>query len=391
MKHKKEILIILLIQITEVLGFSLILPFLPFMAQDFGATPFLVGLILTSFSLLQFITAPIMGRLSDRFGRRPLLIVSQVSTAAGFLILGFAKSLPMLFLSRIVDGAIGSNFTIGQAVLSDLSTKKERSRIFGIGGIAFGFGFLVGPVLGGALAKSSYSLPAFLAAGISLVTILMTLFFLPETSAKKKLQKNRLKIVDWSSIKAFLITFPTGLILAQLFFYLWAQAIFQGSFSLFARKQLNLGTDKIGYLLGYVGLINIFIRGWLLGKLINFLSEEKLRFWGMILLAVGLFLFPLARNFKNLLLSMTFFALGNSLARPFLTGAISRSVSDSKQGEVMGVVSSLGSLARIFGPISGGVILTSLPVFWLGIGGGGLMIIALFFYLREKHALKFQS
>ena len=136
MKLKKEVLIILLIQITEVLGFSLILPFLPYLAQDLGATPFTVGLILTSFSLLQLVSAPIMGRLSDRFGRKPLLLVSQLATALSFFILAFAKSLPLIFLSRFVDGAFGSNFTIGQAVLSDLSTKKDRSLIFGIGGMA---------------------------------------------------------------------------------------------------------------------------------------------------------------------------------------------------------------------------------------------------------------
>ncbi|MFC1790392.1 MFS transporter [Patescibacteria group bacterium] len=409
MKNKKEILIILLIQITEVLGFSLVLPFLPYMAQDLGASPLTVGLILTSFSLLQFISAPIMGKLSDRFGRKPLLVISQISTMVSFVILGFAKSLPLIFLSRIVDGALGSNFTIAQAVLADLSTKKDRSRIFGIGGMAFGFGFLVGPVLGGTLAKFSYSLPAYLAAGISFLTILMTVFFLPETLRKRKSpllprtagesgvteihhsEQNKIKIIDWASTKNFFASFPTGIILTQLFFYFLAHAIFQGSFSLFARGKLNLETDQVGYLLGFIGLTNIIIRGGLLGKLIKLFGEEKLRFWGMILTALGLSFFPVAWNFKSLLTITTLFALGNGLARPFMTGAISRSVSDSKQGEVMGVTSSLGSLSRIIGPLVGGITLTSLPVFWLGIIGGGLMGIALFFYYREKNTLKLQS
>lgn len=185
MKLSKELLIILVIQITEVLGFSLILPFLPFYAQDLGASPLIIALVLSSFSLFQFISAPILGRLSDIYGRRPLLIASQISTFISFLILAKSTSLTMIFLSRAVDGLLGSNFTIAQAYISDISTKKNRSKAFGISGIAFGIGFLIGPAIGGFLSKFGFSVPAFIASGISFLTILATFFFLPETVTKK--------------------------------------------------------------------------------------------------------------------------------------------------------------------------------------------------------------
>ncbi|MFH2118223.1 MAG: MFS transporter, partial [Candidatus Paceibacterota bacterium] len=166
--------IIFAIQVTEVLGFSLILPFLPFYALEYGATPFTVGMILTVFSLFQFISAPIMGSLSDTYGRRPLLLLSQFSTFVGFLVLGFANTLWLIFLSRAIDGLLGSNFTIAQAYISDITSTKNRSKAFGLSGAAFGFGFLIGPAIGGYLSRFGYSVPAYLAAGISLLSILLT-------------------------------------------------------------------------------------------------------------------------------------------------------------------------------------------------------------------------
>mgnify|MGYP000595605339 FL=1 len=180
MKLDRKLLIILLIQITEVLGFSLILPFLPFYAQSLGASPLMVSLILSLFSLLQFISAPILGRLSDVFGRKPLLIASQVSTFISFLVLGRATTLGMIFLSRAIDGALGSNYTIAQAYISDISSKKDRSKAFGISGMAFGFGFLIGPAIGGYLSRFGFSVPAFVAAGIALVTIVLIGMLKPE-------------------------------------------------------------------------------------------------------------------------------------------------------------------------------------------------------------------
>lgn len=203
MDFRREYLVIFLIMVTEVLGFSLILPFLPLYAQDLGASPLVIGLIFTSFSFFQFFSAPIMGRLSDHYGRRPLLIISQLSTFVGFVVLGFANTLVLIFLSRAIDGLFGSNFTIAQAYLSDISSKKDRSKVFGIIGAAFGVGFLIGPGIGGYLAEFSYSLPSFAAAGVSALTIFLTVMFLPETVKRKKEGKIKIKILDFSQFRRF--------------------------------------------------------------------------------------------------------------------------------------------------------------------------------------------
>ncbi len=285
---KKEYFVIFLILVTEVLGFSLVLPFLPLYAQDLGASPLIVGLIFTSFSVFQLISAPILGRLSDIYGRRPLLVISQLSTFVGFMVLGFANTLALIFISRIIDGMFGSNFTVAQAYLSDISSKKDRSKAFGIAGAAFGVGFLIGPGIGGYLAQFDYSIPSFAAAGISLVTIAMTLFLLPETVKKKKDVKFDVKIIDFSAMKRFLTDPKISPKLGTYFTFILSHMIFVSMMALFAERQIGLGPAEIGFLLMYVGLNAIIIRGILLPKLIDFCGEYRLQFIAVISLIIGL-------------------------------------------------------------------------------------------------------
>lgn len=386
MFKKKEFLIILIIQITEVLGFSLILPFLPFFAEDLGASPLTVGLILTSFSFFQFLSAPIMGRLSDHYGRRPMLIFSQISTLIGFLILAFANSLPLIFLSRIVDGLLGSNFTIAQAYLADISSDEERSQAFGVSGIAFGVGFLIGPAIGGSLARSGYSLPSFLAAGLSLLTIVITFLFLPET-VKKRTEKIKVKIIDWGVFQKYWRDPNLKLKLAQFFTFLLAMSLWTSTFALYARAQIKINTQQVGFILAYIGLLSIILRGPLLGKLIKIFSEEKLRMAGMILIIFGLTGSIWIRSLHLLVIVMTFFATGVGLARPLLVGQISRQVSRNEQGAILGLTSSLASLSQIFGPLLGGAALNHFFPGFLGLLGALTMGGGLTLSLLEKKRL----
>ena len=361
MKFKKEYIVIFLIQVTEVLGFSLVLPFLPLYAKDFGASPLIIGTILMTFSLFQFITSPILGRLSDSYGRKPLLIFSQISTFLSFIILGFSNALWMIFASRIVDGVLGSNHSIAQAYLSDISSKKNRSKVFGISGAAFGFGFLIGPAIGGYLATISpmgYKLPSFIAAGISLVTILLTATLLKETIKKKKTVKLSLNIFHFEELRKYILMPKIRLDLWQYFAYLVSHIIFTSQFALFSNMQLGFEAQDIGFLMAYVGAISIIIRGFLLSFLIDVIGETKLMYIGMTTMIIGLIGAMFVNNWIEMGLIITCFAFGSGVNRPILIGQISRKVSEKEQGAVLGVANSLGSLAQIIGPLVGGLVLT---------------------------------
>ncbi|MBN1502486.1 MFS transporter [Candidatus Woesearchaeota archaeon] len=383
MKYTKEHITIFTIMLTEVLGFSLILPYLPFFAQELGASPFVVGLILTTFSLFQFISAPIMGKLSDHYGRRPLLFFSQLSTFISFIILGFANSLWMIFLSRIVDGMLGSNFTIAQAYLSDISTKKERSRVFAISGVAFGFGFLVGPAIGGFLSIYSYSVPAFIAAVFSFLTMFMTLFFLPETIKRKKRIKINIKIFSFDEINKYFSKPKLSPKLWQFFSFILSHVIWVSSLALYAERQLNFTARDMGFILTYVGLISITIRGSLLGRLIDFFGEQKLQCMGIIFMIIGLFTAAFINRGWMFYIVTTFFASGSGLLRILLVGDISRKAHKREQGAVLGVTNSLGSLAQIAGPFIGGFIINNFIPGMLPLVAAIVMVLGCVLMIRE--------
>ena len=357
MEWKKEHWIIFLIQITEVLGFSLILPFLPFFAQELGASPIIIGLLIVTFSFFQFFSAPIMGRLSDIYGRKPLLIISQIATFFGFLILGFANTLFLVFLSRIVDGLLGSNFTITQAYLSDISSKKDRSKLFGIGGAAFGIGFLIGPGLGGYLSQFGYSLPSFIAAGTVIVTIIITWLFLPETIKRKKKIKFDLKIFDVLQFVKYLKNKKLALKIWPYFTYLMAHIVFVSMFALYAERQLGAGTAFVGLILTYLGINAIILRGIMLPKLIDFFGEKKLKFISVISMMIALVMLSFSTSNLMFFISITMFAFGGGTTRPLMVGSISRGVSSKEQGAILGLTNSLASVTQMIGPLIGGFML----------------------------------
>lgn len=387
--YDKRFITIFVIQITEVLGFSLILPFLPYYASNLGASPFKVSLILSTFSLFQFFSAPIMGRLSDSYGRRPLLIISQLSTFISFLVLGFSNSLFWIFTSRIIDGLLGSNFSIAQAYLSDISAEEDRSKVFGYSGVAFGLGFLVGPAIGGFLSQFGYSVPSFLAAFISLVTILITWFFLPETIEKQREFKLQVSdIFKLKEFKKFLFDSEASCTLWQYFTYNLAHVIWVSNFALFAQAKVGANAQNIGWLLAYIGLISIIFRGFLLQKLLKFVSEEKLRFLGILSLMLGLLSAAFINKFWQLPIVMAFFSMGTGLTRPLIMGAISKTEASRYQGSLMGVASSLGSLAQIIGPLIGGYLLNNYASYSVSLAAFFVISVGLFLFLMSCRALK---
>ncbi len=389
MKYRKEKATIFIILVTEVLGFSLILPFLPYLAESFGATPFQIGLISTVFSLFQFFSAPIMGALSDVVGRKPMLILSQTSTLVSFIILGFANSLPLIFLSRIVDGVLGSNFTIAQAYLSDLTSKKNRSKSFALSGIAFSIGFLVGPALGGFLStKTSYLVPSLLAAGISLITVLITVFFLPETVTKSN-EKIKISILNINSFKKYLANPNINRQLGQFFLYILAHTTWISTLALYTKERYNITPQQIGLFYAYIGFINIIFRGLILNQLIDKFNEKRLQVISLFSIATGLIGASLAPNPIIMALMMTFFAIGGGMFRPLIIGNISKSTSENEQGAVLGTTNSLGSIAQIFGPLIGGFSLQNFSPIILGLIAASFLGLSLI--IRAPDYLKQDS
>ena len=317
-----------------------------------------------------------------------MLIFSQISTVISFIILGFANSIWMIILSRIVDGLLGSNFVIAQAYLSDVSSKKDRSKVLGLSGVAFGFGFLIGPAIGGYLAtvsKLGYSLPSFIAASISLITIILTILLLEETVKNKKKIKINLKLFHFRNYKKYLKDPKISPLLWQFFFFLLCHITFTSQFALFTNRQYGLGTREIGFMLAFVGLNSIIQRGILLSKLIDFFGEKKLLNIGISSIILGSLTAASFTSIYALIGAMFLFSFGTGVIRPLMIGEVSRKSPKDEQGAVLGVANSLGSIAQIISPLIGGYVLTFFPAFTLPLISSFFVSLVLIFIIRKNN------
>jgi MFS transporter, DHA1 family, tetracycline resistance protein len=363
-KQKKALLAIFLIVVVDVLGMTMILPLLPFYAESFGATPKTVGMLVTTFSLCQLVAGPILGRLSDRYGRRPLLLVSQLGTFIGFLVLGAARSLPLIFLSRVIDGATAGNLSLAQAYISDVTKPEERARSFGLIGIAFGIGFLFGPAISAYLSHISYSAPAWAAATLSLTSVLCTFFFLPdappqEASADAGPAGRRLGLLDWGVYGEYFRRPALGRVLVNFFAFSLMFGLLLSGFALFAERRFThdgrpFGPREVGYLYAYSGLLGVIIQGGLLGRLVKRFGERKLALAGYASSMTGWLGMSLAGGTGGLIPVFTATAFGNGVLRPCLTAMVTQKTSRSEQGVVLGLTQSLYSIAMIVSPLCAG-------------------------------------
>src|SRR3989442_173619 len=289
---KSPLLSIFLIVLVDVLGLTIILPLLPFYAESMGATPATVGLLVSTYALCQLIAGPPLGHLSDRVGRRPVLLVSQAGTCAGFLILASARVLWIVFLARVIDGLTAGNLTVAQAYISDVTTPEQRTKSFGIIGIAFGLGFLVGPALSGYLAQFSHTYPILLAAGLSFTSIMCTYFLLPSVVPHPDAQAERGRVSQW---KAYAESFKDGQLgpmLWQFFAFTFAFSTLFSGFALFAERRFvhngaPFGPKEVGYVFAFSGLIGAVIQGGGIGSLVKTFGESKLVQMGFAAMALG--------------------------------------------------------------------------------------------------------
>ena len=378
MKITKEFSTIALIMLTEVLGWTIILPFLPYYALEFGASPLVVGLILSSFSVFQFISAPIIGKLSDKYGRKPLLMISQFSTFVGFIILGFANSLFMIFLSRVVDGLFGSNMTLSNAYVTDITKGKDRAKAFAYLGVVFSIGFFIGPAVGGFLAVIDYSIPSFLAAGMTLISIILTFLLLKETVKVEK--EVELKLNDFFPMKSFIKGITNKqlrCIFIEFFLFITGFTIITSSLALYMDAQLGLGPEQVGIVFMAIAVVRLIFQPLVIPKLLNRFDERPLMVLGLSINAIAMFGFYFVDSLAMLYIGSALFAIGGSLSRPMMVSIVSEKSGEGRRGEYMGVFDSLGSIAQIIGPIVGGYMITVMYPGTVGLIAGALVVAAI--------------
>jgi DHA1 family tetracycline resistance protein-like MFS transporter len=355
--RKAQLGIIFLTILIDMIGFGIVIPVLPIYAETFHATALQNGLLVAVFSFAQFIASPFWGKMSDRVGRKPVLFVSILGTAAGFVMMGFAGSLLMLFIARFIDGAAGGNIGTAQAYVADISTKEERSKAMGIIGAAFGLGFMFGPAIGG-LMSHFYGVrsPFLLAAAMALVNAILILVYLPESLPKERRGKQTggsiFDVIKHSDSRVYRNVTITYFCLITGF------SMMTTIYALLLFHRFDLDPLHTGGMLAMVGFIGALIQGGLLGRLVKRFGEARLTTAGAVILAASLFALPLAGSLPMLVFYSAGVAIGNSLLMPTLSGIASRSVDQNWQGRALGLLQSAGSLARWIGPVLAGLLLS---------------------------------
>jgi DHA1 family tetracycline resistance protein-like MFS transporter len=382
--NNKPLFSIILVVFIDLLGFSLIIPLLPYYAQTFNASDTTVGLLLASYAAAQLIGAPLLGRASDRFGRRPILLISIFGTFLGFLLFGFARSLTMLFASRILQGLTGGNLSVAQAYITDVTDAKSRNRGLGMIGAAFGLGFIIGPALGGLLSNISYSVPAFVAAALSFINLLLIVFWLPESLTPEKRTQITEKRPGFTVTALFkTLNRPlTGSLLITRFLYSLAFVILQSIFSLFALKRFGMSVVATGFVLTYVGVVSVFTQAWLIGKLSQRFQDMILIQGGLILLAFGLLAWAFAPNILMLVLSVTPVALAGGMLNTLLPSALTKTVGPQEVGGILGLSTSIESSTRVIAPLLGGFMLEKISYWAPGAFGALVLFVAIAYFWR---------
>jgi MFS family permease len=345
-------LVLFMTVVLDLVGFGLVIPLMPYYAESFAATPFEVTLLASVYSLAQFFFAPLWGQASDRWGRRPTLVLSVLMTAV--MLAGFASAtaLWMLFAFRALHGVFTANIAIAQASMADLTTPETRARGMGLIGAAFGIGFTFGPALGGGLSELGLAVPIWVAAGLSFVNFLLAWRMFPET---RRLGANptRRSIDPLALVRA--LRHPgVGLCIALTFVYIFAFAAMESTFTLFAKHERGLDALHVGAMLGVVGIVGAAVQGGLIHRLVRRFGEPALLPPALLTVAVGIAALPVAPVVAPLLGVFAVIAVGQGISSPALQSLVSRGVGGEEQGEILGSNQSMSALARAIGPACGG-------------------------------------
>jgi len=390
---KSPLIIIFFIVFIDLIGFGIVLPLLPFYAKNYGATPFLVGLLFVAYSLMQFIFTPLLGRLSDRYGRRPILLVSLFGSTLSYLLFGIGGSLPLLFISRALAGAMGGNISTAQAYIADVTTDENRARGMGLIGAAFGLGFVFGPAMGGILSQWGAQVPFFAAAIICGTNLLFAFKRLPESLPTEK----RIRVAAdgttpprrrYRDFWKVLLHPHVGGLIFLFFLTMVSFTVMEATLALLAEKKFQFTAVHTGYFFAYIGILIVIMQGVLVGPLVKLWGEKRLISLGCALLVIGLIMTPFSPSVLVLSIAMIFLAFGQGMLNPSLHSLVSKNCGAHEKGEVLGMQQAFGCLARIGGPFMGGLLFTvwghTMPYYFAAL----LMIFAFFstFWILEKFA-----
>jgi DHA1 family tetracycline resistance protein-like MFS transporter len=354
---KKELWLIFSVVFLGLLGFGVVIPTLPFVAEKFGAGPTQVGLLIASYSLFQFVGSPILGRLSDQFGRKPILSFSLLGSAAGFFLIAFAHSLPLIFVSRIIDGLTGGNISVAQAYIADVTEGRERTKAMGLVGAAFGLGFVFGPLIGAVLSGFGWPVPYLFAGLLALADSILILIILPETESGKAGGGGRSAwhLLDRVVLKE-VFTPRSVFYLALIFFAaVFSFSLMQGMFALYSERVFGWGERENGYFFTLIGLVMVLTQGVIIRKLVRYVSDQTMVRFSTPLLALSLIAFVLFSQAAMFYLIAVFMAISFGIFNTAIQAEISKESGRGEQGMVLGTIQGFGALARSLGPVIGGL------------------------------------
>ena len=399
----RSLAIVISVIFVDLLGFSLVLPLMPFYADKFGASDFTIGLLVASFAIAQFFATPWLGRMSDEWGRRPVLLASVFGSFLGFLLWAFAiplgeylqprfedvnihtLTLGVLFVSRILDGISGGNISVAQAYVTDVTSAEERTRGLGLIGAAFGMGFILGPPLGGWLsADGNFAAPAYVSSSLAGLNFLAILFFLPESrKGKKEVRKG--SVFPIAAIVEALGRPKVRLILWTSILFFMAFSTFTSIFSLYTLRRFGLSADGNGLLLGFVGIMVVLTQAVLVGRLAKQYGEGKILRWGLIVLSVSMLVWGTARSLEMLMLVCVLTPISAGSIGAALRSTITKVVEPDEVGKMLGVQASVESMTRAIGPLLGAGLMET-----IGTGAPGVFcstsLFLLWVFLGKKLA-----
>ena len=392
MKVSKKILAFLFsIVLFDFIGLTILITVQTFIVKEYNTTALAVTLLTVLYAAAQFIAAPLLGKLSDRYGRRPILLFSLFGSAVGYFIFGIGGALWVLYISRLIDGFTGGNVSIANAYITDVSSEENRTQSLGIIGAAFGLGLIIGPVIGGLLSQISLSAPVYVAGIFSLIATIVGFFILPESLPKNKRETIKLVRKDLnplSSIGKFITQPILGIFLIVFIIYNFTFSGFTISLPIFLIHKFNIDPLNVAGILFVSGIVSSIVQGGLIGRLDIRFGDKKLLMVGLIIFSIGLIFFFIAPIFWVIYPIIGFISLGLGLTTPTLNSIISKIVSKNQIGEIFGVNTSLNSLMSVFGPLWAGLVYDyirpSAP-YWMG---AILLLIAFILVVKTKQEPK---